>query len=564
MSNAIQSGQFDLLKHTQIIPFSMGNSRKKNNASKRQELKESIKASGGVNQPVLVRPSSQEGVYELIAGYGRYESCVDLDFDVPAYIKDLSDREAFEAQLAENLIRDDLSLVDEAKAAQTYLALSEGDYATASSKLGWSKKKLEDRINLNRCSERVLEALSDDKIQLGHAVILSSFTENLQNGTLDKILSENWSVKYLKERAGKAKKFLHTAKFDTTSCNTCPNNTSHQIGMFDMGADEKAQCAKLTCWKEKTNEWLNSQKLIAEEKYGKVLLYVECGEKDRNTVSETAVGKEQFNTGCIGCESNVVLLDDRDGRQGQLIESQCIDQVCFKKCQKKLVDTAKQDLNNDSANAKKSNKNPSTKTPEKSISQKTPSAVIDNEKALLHGLGEKHASTQEWFIHGFMIASISTTTGYTPSYCDKKDTFEQRVLKAKEQPFESIQLEIDKAIKNCVKVNAKAVDERFVMNSKSLMINALALLANANELAIAAWQPTEEILKAYTSEGIKSLCKEANFDKAFDSAPINIDKKTTFSKLSNKSKGDFIKGILAFEFDWSSFAPSTLLKHLNK
>ena len=567
--NTQSTGNVATLTIEQLIPFSLGNSRIKHDAAARNQLKESIKEAGGVLQPILVRPTADEAIFEVVAGFGRYEACKELGFSVPSLIKTMTDTEAYEYQLVENLVRQDLSIVDEAKAAQKFITMYEGDYTAAAERLGWTQKKINDRIQLMRCSTGVLDALNADKIKIGHAVVLSSFSEKLQNGTLEKIISEDWSVQYLKERAGKAKKFLHTAKFDTADCAACPHNTSHQMGMFDFEADDKAACAKLACWNVKTDEWLKEQKELAEQKFGKVILFVECDNADRNTVAASVVGDKQFNEGCSNCESNVVVMDDRSGREGHTIESQCIDKICFTKCTKALVESTKtppattqtEPSNSTKEIEKKGGEKTITKETATPIQQKTPSAVLEAEKALIHTIAKDIYQGEAWYVNGLILASLVVSTSYKPDFMKGMCDFTDYVIAGKSVPLEDMQKEINNAVLQSVSNNAECVDSRFVLNQQKLMIKALGTHDDKVALLTSAWIPSEGVLKAYTSQGIKGLCESAGFDKAFNDDAENKAAKVTFAKVAAKSKGDLIKAITSFSFDWSGFAPDTLLTH---
>lgn len=560
-----------VLNVSQLVPFSLGNSREKHNAQSRNNLTASIKEAGGVLQPILVRPSPNEDKFEVVAGFGRWQACIELGFEVPVLIKSMTDSEAYEAQLIENLVRDDLTIVDEAKAAQKFITMYSGDYTAAAERLGWTQKKLNDRVQLLRCSEKILEALNQDKIKIGHAVILSSFSEKLQSGTLDKIISENWSVQYLKERAGKAKKFLHTAKFDTTECSSCPHNTSHQIGMFDFNSSDKAACAKLACWNKKTELWLQDAKKVAEDKFGKVLLLVECSDSDRNTVSASTVGEEQFNQGCANCESNVVVMDDRYGKEGQTIESQCLNKVCFTRVVKahnqqgKTIEIADKDAASHKEQVDKEKGTVAAKSVSanaKPIEQKTPNAVLELEKKLIHSEAQKIFSTETWYINGIVLASLAITTGHKPDFFKTTNDFNENVISCKDIESDRIQKEITHAIEKSVSVEANTVDNRFVYNQQKLMISALATLDNASEILTSAWKPSKALLQNYTGQGIKGLCSSSGFEEAFNECESNKSNKVTFAKIAAKSKSDFIKSILAFDYNWSAFAPETVFQHL--
>ncbi|CAG0956342.1 partial Chromosome-partitioning protein Spo0J, partial [Gammaproteobacteria bacterium] len=81
------------------------------------DLADSIKARG-ILQPVLVRPSAHAG-YELIAGERRYRAAILAGMtQIPAVIKEMTDEEAEDAQLAENIHRKNLTQIEEAKKIQ--------------------------------------------------------------------------------------------------------------------------------------------------------------------------------------------------------------------------------------------------------------------------------------------------------------------------------------------------------------------------------------------------------------------------------------------------------------
>lgn len=86
-----------------------------------KELADSIREKG-LLQPLLVRP--QGDGYELVAGERRYRAALMAGLqEVPAVVKDLTDREALELALVENLQREDLSPVEEARGYQALLEM---------------------------------------------------------------------------------------------------------------------------------------------------------------------------------------------------------------------------------------------------------------------------------------------------------------------------------------------------------------------------------------------------------------------------------------------------------
>ena len=268
-----------------INHFSLGgNVRRKRDKNKFGELRHDVKLNG-VTQSVTVRPDPNNPFkVELLAGYGRFQASEleDLE-DIPAVLKQVSDKQALAIMLSENLTRENLNIVDEARAAQSQVSLHDGDYDEAARVLGWTEKKVRNRIVLMQCCEPVLDALSEGQIKQGHAEILSQFTPKLQQGTLSKILEEKWTIEYLKERANKAQRYLANAKFDTQGCVSCGHNSDLQANLFDNSVG-KAKCGDLTCYRAKTEAWLVTRKQELEESYGVVLIAVEKPANERNTV----------------------------------------------------------------------------------------------------------------------------------------------------------------------------------------------------------------------------------------------------------------------------------------
>jgi len=124
------SEQFAQIGLGAITP-SLTNPRKNFNQVKLQELADSIKASG-VHQPILVRflpghrtpDTDRNVVYELVAGERRYRASQMAGLEtIPAMIRPLTDAQVLEIQIVENLLRDDLTELEE---AEGYGALMDG------------------------------------------------------------------------------------------------------------------------------------------------------------------------------------------------------------------------------------------------------------------------------------------------------------------------------------------------------------------------------------------------------------------------------------------------------
>ena len=131
------------------------------------ELEASI-AVKGVIQPILVRPI--KGGYEVVAGERRVRAARKVlgdDYEIPVLVKDLTDAEADELALIENVSRANMSSTEEAVAAAKILGRCEGNRDEAAKRLGWTRKTLDKRLALMNCSPSVMAALDSRRIQLG-------------------------------------------------------------------------------------------------------------------------------------------------------------------------------------------------------------------------------------------------------------------------------------------------------------------------------------------------------------------------------------------------------------
>ena len=486
---------------------------------------------------------------------------------LPAVIKQVDEKQAMAIAISENLVREDLGLVDEAKAASKFVGLNNGDKKEAARMLGWPEAKVKSRLVLMQCSDQVLDALETRKIKLGHAEILSQFTHKLQAGTLEKILDEGWTVEYLKERANKANRLLSTAKFDVDSagCNSCSHNSSHQAALFDSHVG-KAKCGNLVCFKKKTDEWLEGRKKELEADHGTVLIATDKPQEQRNTVSVEVVGKDQFETGCTGCAENIVILTDGINSDcGSLEVNQCIGLDCFSKCVKKHKDSQK------ALSAPKPAPNSATAQPDSGkvagkaqneqkvktvVEKKTSPAVKESFQSFLREVAAKELLQTKTYKLGTALVSTTEISGYKPEIEGwPKHGYSQQILFCLTQPAEVLSEALTKSIEYLATKTAD--DSR--KNHTETMINCFFKTDKEAERKVRdAWQPSEKALKVHTKTAIELICKEAGLDKAFDIA--NGD--GAFKKLTGSSKPDLIKGVLGFKFAWNNYAPSECISLL--
>lgn len=139
-----------------------------------QQLADSI-AIHGVIQPIAVRRGKNEGFYEIIAGERRWRAAKLAGIvTIPAVILELDDAAAAQAALIENIQREDLNPVEEAKAYQTLLDTYGMTQEALAKQLGKSRSQITNMLRLLDLDEAILQALAAGELTIGHAKALLS------------------------------------------------------------------------------------------------------------------------------------------------------------------------------------------------------------------------------------------------------------------------------------------------------------------------------------------------------------------------------------------------------
>jgi ParB family chromosome partitioning protein len=132
------------------------------------ELAASIRARG-LLQPILVRPAA-DGAFEIVAGERRWRAAQKAQLhDVPVIIRELTDDEAAEIALIENVQRVDLNPVEEARAYQRLNEVYNRTQEEISKAVGKSRSHVANAVRLLLLPPKSLQALAEGKISAGHA-----------------------------------------------------------------------------------------------------------------------------------------------------------------------------------------------------------------------------------------------------------------------------------------------------------------------------------------------------------------------------------------------------------
>ena len=190
-------------KNTTTLPIAAltpckGQPRKHFDEAALDELAASIR-SQGVIQPLLVRPRRTETatIYEIVAGERRWRASRMAGLtEVPVIVKDVTDEQAMELALVENLQREDLDPVEEAAGIRELMTRCDLTQEQAARKLGKSRSALANSLRLLSLPETVLELLKSGFITIGHAkVVLGLPTPELQEEAAQMIADNQLNVR---------------------------------------------------------------------------------------------------------------------------------------------------------------------------------------------------------------------------------------------------------------------------------------------------------------------------------------------------------------------------------
>ena len=169
--------------------------RKEFDGEKLDELAQSIKENG-VIQPIIVRQSPVIG-YEILAGERRYRASLLAGLrSIPAVVKQLSDQEMMVQSIIENLQRENLNPIEEARAYES-LVEKGFTHAEIADKMGKSRPYISNSIRLLSLPEQILSEVENGKLSQAHARSLVGLNQEQQDYFFQRIIEEDISVRKL-------------------------------------------------------------------------------------------------------------------------------------------------------------------------------------------------------------------------------------------------------------------------------------------------------------------------------------------------------------------------------
>jgi len=153
----------------------------------------------GLLHPIIVRPV--EDGFEIVAGNRRFEACRILHWKhIPAKVRELSEKEAFEIQLIENIQRRTLNPIEEATAFKNYTTkFGWGGESQLANSISRSEQYVSNRIQLLRLPKAIIDQISKNRLKVSHAQEIINLDENEQKIINDAIISESLTVRDIRD-----------------------------------------------------------------------------------------------------------------------------------------------------------------------------------------------------------------------------------------------------------------------------------------------------------------------------------------------------------------------------
>ena len=205
--------------------------RKNFNQDTLKELADSIKAQG-IIQPILVRMISNNQ-YEIIAGERRWQAAKIANLkEVPVIIKDISDSTALAMALIENIQREDLNVIEEARGIKRLIDEFNITHEEAAEAVGKSRTTVSNILRLLNLCEHAQKALETKKIEMGHARAILSLSLIDQTMMCQKIINQQLTVREVEKAVSKGEtKKIPSKQSKDNDIRRLENELSEKLGV---------------------------------------------------------------------------------------------------------------------------------------------------------------------------------------------------------------------------------------------------------------------------------------------------------------------------------------------
>lgn len=175
------------------------------NEEKIDELAQTIHTHG-IIQPIVVRKvADTDKEYEIIAGERRYRAVTQLGWKtIPALIRQMNDKETASVALIENLQREELTVIEEARAYEQLIKIHELTQEALAQRLGKSQSTIANKLRLLKLPNEIQNAILNKSITERHARALIALKDDVkQTQLLNEIIEKQLNVKQTEEKMKK-------------------------------------------------------------------------------------------------------------------------------------------------------------------------------------------------------------------------------------------------------------------------------------------------------------------------------------------------------------------------
>ena len=153
----------------------------------------------GLLQPILIRPLAHG--FEIVAGHRRFQACRSLRWRfVPCNLREMSDKQAYELQLTENIQRKSMDPIEEAEAFRRYVIdFGWGGVSELAKKLGMSEEYVSHRIQLLRLPDDIRQEILKERLNVSRAIELSNIPSERQSEIISQVINNNLTVRQIRE-----------------------------------------------------------------------------------------------------------------------------------------------------------------------------------------------------------------------------------------------------------------------------------------------------------------------------------------------------------------------------
>jgi ParB family chromosome partitioning protein len=271
--NDINANNIIYIKLEDLVP-NPDQPRKTFSQEKLNELSESIKQKG-VLQPLIVR-AFENNKYQIIAGERRWRASKEAGLkEVPVIVKNLTDKQVLEIAIIENIQRDNLTPIEEAKSYHKLMQEFGYTQEEVSKEVGVSRAHVANLLRVLTLPDSVLQMVEENKISLGHVKLIIG-QPNPFHLALNCYQNE-WSVRFLEKHLRTAKIKRNPLAYNPKDFSSIDDFSSN--GQYSLELNHEETDAAISVLEKSLSERLDMKiKINNKNSQGSIVIHYETME----------------------------------------------------------------------------------------------------------------------------------------------------------------------------------------------------------------------------------------------------------------------------------------------